>query len=290
MIVQMTTRPLILLTNDDGIEARGLWANVEALLPLGELLVAAPDRQWSGAGRAKLRGVTGHVSETVRLVAGERVRTMALDLTPAQIVDHVILERAPRRPDLVVSGINLGANLGHDVGLSGTVGAALEAAFFGIPALAVSLGIDERHDPISDEQANYSLVSPFTQQFAQLLLEQRMPLDVDVLNVNVPADAPPQAFWRLTCVSRFQHYVPIPRENPGMEGHMRHKQLDDYRHTEPDSDIWAMAVDHVVSVSPLSVDLTSRVRMDTLDSRLRGRVHPSTTTVPQSAEALSLGQ
>ena len=282
-------RPLILVTNDDGIDARGLWANVEALLPLGELLVAAPDRQWSGASRAKIHNVTGRVSEVRRLVAGQRVRALALDLTPAQIVDHVVLERAPRRPDLVVSGVNLGANLGHDVGLSGTVGAALEAAFFGIPALAVSLGIDERHDPIGDELAGYAVVSPFTRQFAQLLLDQQLPQDVDVLNVNVPDGAPPDTAWQLTRVSRFRHYIPIPRENPGCEGRMQHRQLDDYRQTEPDSDIWAVEVDHVVSVSPLSVDLTSRVSMAALDSKLRMDLRQGAISIPCELEAVPSG-
>ena len=282
-------RPLILITNDDGIEARGLWANVEALLPLGELLVAAPDRQWSGASRAKINGVTGRVSVTTRLVADQRVQALSMDLTPAQIVDHVVLERAPRRPDLVVSGVNLGANLGHEVGLSGTVGAALQAAFFGIPALAVSLAIDERCDPIGDQHANYSVVCPFTRQFAQLLLEQRLPRDVDVLNVNVPDGAPPNTSWRLTRVSRFQHYVPIPRDNPGYEGRMLHTLLDDYRHAEPDSDIWATKVDRVVSVSPLSADLTSRVDMGTLNSCLRIDSRQCAIRVPCEVQALPSG-
>jgi 5'-nucleotidase len=284
--VRTVKRPLIVVTNDDGIDARGLWASVEALLPLGELLVAAPSRQWSGAGRAKIHDVTGRVTEATRVVCGQRIQALSMDLTPALIVDHVVLERAPRQPDLVVSGVNLGANLGHEVGLSGTVGAAVQAAYFGIPALAVSLAIDGLDSQSEDETADYSVAAPFAKRFAQLLLERRMPRDVDVLNLNVPAGASPDTPWRLTCVSRFHHYVPVPRPNPGVEGRMRHTLLDDYRHSERDSDIWATKVDHVVSVSALSIDMTSRIDVEILDSCLRTSACPGAIPVSCHVPAL----
>jgi 5'-nucleotidase len=124
-------RPLILVTNDDGITSKGLWAAVEAVLPLGEVLVVAPDCQWSGAGRSMPHYVTGRLMDATREVHGRRVTAYGIDASPALAVEHGVLELAPRAPSLVVSGINFGANLGSDVTISGTVGAALEAGHLG---------------------------------------------------------------------------------------------------------------------------------------------------------------
>ena len=136
------TRPLILVTNDDGIESRGLWAAVEAVLPLGEVFVVAADRQWSGGGRSMPPYVTGALQRVARSVHGVQVTAYAVDASPALTVVHGVLELAPRPPALVVSGINYGTNLGTEVTISGTVGAALEGGAFGIPSLAVSLDMD----------------------------------------------------------------------------------------------------------------------------------------------------
>ena len=115
--------PLILVTNDDGIQSPGLWAVAEALLPLGEVIVVAPDRQWSGAGRALPHDVTGKYYQEIRSIHGKQVVAYAVDGSPAQMVQHGVLEMTPRVPSLVVSGINSGANLSIEVTISGTVGA-----------------------------------------------------------------------------------------------------------------------------------------------------------------------
>ncbi len=108
-------QPLILVTNDDGIESRGLWAAVEAVLPLGEVLVVAPDRQWSGGGRSMPPDVTGRLTPASRWVNGTYVTAYAVDASPALAVTHAVMELAPRPLSLVVSGINSGANLGIEV-------------------------------------------------------------------------------------------------------------------------------------------------------------------------------
>ena len=131
-------RPLILFTNDDGIQSPGLWAAVEALDPLGDLLVVAPREQQSGTGRSLPVTSEGRIYKQARRINGHELTVYAVDGTPAQAVQHGILELAPRLPSLVVSGINYGENTGNGVTISGTVGAGLEAASLGIPALAVS--------------------------------------------------------------------------------------------------------------------------------------------------------
>ncbi len=257
-------QPLILVTNDDGIDSRGLWATVEALLPLGEVLVVAPDRQWSGGGRSVPRHVTGRIQPATREVDGETVTAYAVDASPALAVIHGVVELAPRRPALVVSGINFGANLGVEVTVSGTVGAALEGGAFGIPALAVSLEMDPAYHLTGDESASYSAALVFTQLFARHLLAYALPGDVDALSLNIPSDATPSTAWRLTRLSRLRYFIPTPPDRAKGEGRPGYRIVDDVERAEPDSDLWAVKVDRVVSVTPLSLDLTSRVSFATL--------------------------
>src|SRR5512139_2704864 len=140
------SKPQILLTNDDGIQSPGLWAAAEALSELGFVHVVAPRDQFSGAGRSLPSTSDGILTEQQVLIHGKAWTVYSVGGTPAQAVLHGILEIMPSRPDLVVSGINYGENLGTGITVSGTVGAALEAAAMGIPALAISLETDvEQH-------------------------------------------------------------------------------------------------------------------------------------------------
>jgi len=255
----MAERPLILLTNDDGIESHALWAAVEAVLPLGDALVVAPNRQWSGAGRSMPYDVSGCITPAPREVAGRHVPAFAVDASPALTVIHAVLQLAPRCPNLVVSGINFGANLGIEVTISGTVGAALEAAAFGIPALAVSLEMDAADHLSGPERGDYRAAQVFTQRFARLLLESPPVADADLLNVNIPADATPASGWRRTRLSRRRYFLPLAPEGTGRPGY---RQIEDVEEAEEDTDIRAVKVDGVVSVTPLSLDLTARGEME----------------------------
>jgi len=257
-------RPLILVTNDDGVESAGLWAAVEALLPLGEVIVAAPDRQWSGGGRSMPADVTGSVQSTTRRVNGERVVAHALDASPALAIVHGVIELAPRRPALVVSGINFGANLGIEVTISGTVGAALEGGAFGIPALALSLEMDPAYHLTGDDRVDYTASQAIVRRFARLLLAGTSFHDVDVLSVNIPSDATSHTPWRLTHLSRHRYFVPLPPDRATGRGRPGYKLIENVQQVEPGSDIWALKVDRVVSVTPLSLDLTSRLEFDVI--------------------------
>lgn len=256
--------PLILVTNDDGIDSKGLWTAVEALLPLGEVLVVAPDHQWSGAGRSMPHNVTGRILPAARQVNGERVTAYAVDASPALAVVHGVIELAPRRPALAVSGINFGTNLGIEVTISGTVGAALEAGAFGIPSLAVSLEMDPAYHLTGDDAADYSAAMTFTQQFAQYLLTYTLPHDVDALSVNIPSDATSRTPWRLTRLYRHRYFLPTAPDRAKGEGRPGYKRIEDARQAAPDSDVRAVEVDGLVSVTPLSLDLTSRLDFDTV--------------------------
>lgn len=261
-------QPLILVTNDDGIDSSGLWAVVEAVLPLGEVLVVAPDRQWSGGGRSMPHDVSGCIREAHREVDGRRVTAYAVDASPALAVDHGVVELAPRRPALVVSGVNFGANLGIEVTISGTVGAALEASAFGIPALAVSLEMGAEHHLSGDDGADYAASKAFAQQFAEHLLSYDLPHDVDVLNINIPSGATPRTPWRLTRLSRHRYFLPIAPDRENGEGRPGYKLLEDVERAEVDSDVRAIMLDEVVSVTPISLDLTSRVSFSAAEQSL----------------------
>jgi 5'-nucleotidase len=118
----------ILLTNDDGIESPGLWAAARALSSIGFVTIAAPREQTSASGRSLPRSSDGIIEVRKLQIGSQEWDTYAIVGSPAQAVLHAVLEIMPQRPDLVVSGINYGENIGTAITLSGTVGAALEAA------------------------------------------------------------------------------------------------------------------------------------------------------------------
>ncbi len=263
---------LIILTNDDGIESPGLLAAAHALAPLGWILVAAPSRQQSAMGRSMPLTNEGTIQSLQRAIGDDHWEVYAVDGTPAQSVQHAILELADRRPDLVVSGINYGENVGTGTTISGTIGAALEAASFKVPALAVSLAMDQQYHVSHSDEVDFSAAGYFTHHFAERLLKNSMPPDVDVLKVDVPWDATEQTAWRLTRQSRQSYYQPQRPERasfdiPGIVGYRRDIDFDGL---EPESDIAVLVNERLVSVTPLSLDLTSRVPFHELDAQLRG--------------------
>jgi 5'-nucleotidase len=266
------TKPLILITNDDGIESPGLWAAAQAVFPLGEPFVVAPDRQWSGAGRSMTKMPQGVISHRPLDVNGHPVTAYQVDASPALAVLHALLELAPRRPALVVSGVNYGANVGADITISGTVGAALEGAVNGLPALAVSLQTPKETHLNPSDDVDFTAAIHFTRLFARRLLTTSLPFDVDVLKLDVPLSATPETPWRLTRVSRHTYFTAAPSQRDSLEdaAPMDYNSLAHPERTEPDSDIYAIAVDRVVSVAPLSVDLTSRVTLREMEALLRG--------------------
>jgi 5'-nucleotidase len=263
--------PLILVTNDDGIGSPGLHAAIAAVQPLGEMIIAAPRWQQSSAGRSLPAHFTGRIFEEEVRIGDLSFPAYAVEGSPAQVVQHAILELAPRLPDLVVSGINYGENLGNGITVSGTVGAVLEGAAFGVKGLAASLGVDKRHHLSHSTEVGFEVAAHFTAFFARLLLAQGLPLDVDLIKVDVPADATVETEWRVTRVSRRRYFVPFPsrRADLSLPGPLDYASDLDLDQLEPDSDIYAFIVDQVVSVSPISLDLTARVALKTLENELR---------------------
>jgi len=265
-------RKQILLTNDDGIRSPGLWAAAKALAPLGFVTIAAPRDQYSGAGRSLPVTSDGRITRQTLQIGSQQWTAYAIGGTPAQSVLHACLEILPQPPDLVVSGINYGENVGSGVTVSGTVGAALEGAAFGIPAIAVSLELPSMDFMSYSEEIDFSVAGFFTHYFAQRLLEERLPEDVDVLKVEVPANATPQTPWELTRMAHHNRYfLPFPNR----KGAMDEPGVIDVRiQVEPDeipvdSDIYMLRIEKKVAVTPLSLDMTSRVDFNDLRNLLK---------------------
>lgn len=261
----------ILLTNDDGIQSPGLWAAAEALSELGFVTVAAPREQSSGAGRSMPNTSDGKLHEEQVEVAGKPWKVYAVGGTPAQAVQHGALELMPRPPDLVVAGINYGENLALGVTVSGTVGAALEGGALGYPSLAVSLEMPKSYFFSYSEEVDFSAAAHFTQLFGRLLLERRMPEDVHVLKVDVPSDATPDTPWRITRLSRHKYYTPVPPRRERLEDAQRmgfEVKLDEVL-LERDSDVYVVRLERQVAVTPLSLDMTSRIDLEALERLLR---------------------
>ncbi len=265
-------KPLILLTNDDGIASPGLLAAAQAVCDLGELLIVAPATQQTGMGRGTPPIMSGMLTIESLRVGCEDVRVYALNGSPAQTVVIAVLGIAPRRPALVISGINYGENLGTTVTASGTVGAALQAAEMGIPGLAVSLETDKAYHYNHGEGLHWSAAAHFTRLFARRMLEAPLPFDVDVLKIDVPAEATEDTEWRLTRQARQSYYKVLPPPAtlaPGPLVELDYRIEVDWETLGEDTDVFAFAHDRVVAVTPLSQDLTSRTDLPALEQMLR---------------------
>jgi 5'-nucleotidase len=169
------------------------------------------------------------------------------------------MELAPRQPDLLVAGINYGENIGSGITVSGTVGAAMEGADFGIPSVAISVQTAPEYYLNQSEAVDFKTAAHFLKLFARQALSMRLPHGVDLLKIDVPQSATPQTPWRWTRMSRQRYFVPVKphRRRPSDPGPMGFEVRVDMATLEPDSDIRAVAVDGVVSVTPITLDMTA---------------------------------
>lgn len=250
-------KPLIVLTNDDGIRSPGLRAAVRAVMDLGDVLIVAPRTQQSSMGRAFIG--PGDTKRRDYRVNGKRLRAFAVMTSPAPTVRHAALLIADRKPSLVISGINYGENLGNGITISGTVGAALEAANLGIPSLAVSVVTSIEYHLSYSADIDFSIGARYTRKFARQILSRGMPRGADVISINVPRNVARTVEWRWTRVSRASYFHSTIEETQHGKRFTGYDVKVDLETLERDSDIYAVMVDGVVSISPLSLDLSARV-------------------------------
>jgi 5'-nucleotidase len=249
-----------LITNDDGVEAAGLRAAAEAVMPIADVLIVAPKSPQTAMGCSFPRSSDQGIIEVSTRPLGHRSAPYyAVTGSPAQAVAHAILEIADRRPSLCVSGINNGENLGGTSLISGTVGAALEAACHDIPAVAVSVGPeDPRRAVYAYRRQEWAVASAVIRRLTAMILRDGLPPRVALLNVNIPATATAGTSVRVTVQSRQSHYI---CGAPGARDFARPLSLPIREQInadtlEPASDLYAFFVEQVISVTPMARDLT----------------------------------
>jgi 5'-nucleotidase len=264
-------RPQILLTNDDGINSPGLWVTAEALSGLGYVWVAAPREQSSGMGRSMPPTSDGIITTQTITIHEKEWTIYAVGGTPAQTVQHAILEIMPTPPDLVVAGINYGTNFGTGVTISGTVGAAMEAASHNIPSLAVSLETEHKYHLTNSNEVDFKAAAYFTTLFARQLLEKKFPPEVQVLKVEIPSDATPETPWVMTRLSKLRFYLPTaPKRNSWNEpGSTGYEQVPNASTFAEDTDVYAVIAKRQVAVTPITLDMTADVSLKQMEKLLK---------------------
>jgi 5'-nucleotidase len=250
----------ILVTNDDGIEAPGLWALAEAMSRVGNTMVVAPDKEQSGVGTSVSLHSGMRIDEVPSKITG--VVAFAVDGTPSDCVIVGIRQLANgRHIDMVISGINPGANTGRDIPYSGTVMATLQGYFRRIPSIAVSLAYRQR-----GEELRYDVAARVAESLARRVEGGNMPADV-IINANIPNLPLAEIKGMVTTRAATDSFYSIPRSrrSEGLDVAVNGlPTIVDFPHQavgglerviEEGTDIWAIMGD-MISISPLRIDVT----------------------------------
>lgn len=251
----MSTKPLILITNDDGIHAPGIIALIEAASKFGEVYVVAPDKPQSGMGHA----ITINATLRVQHINNHHgTQAWSCSGTPVDCVKMAISKLLPRKPDLCLSGINHGANHSINIIYSGTMSAAMEGAIEGIPSIGFSL-------------LDYSINADFTgskvyvEKVIAYVLEHGMDKGV-CLNVNIPNLLPDEIKGIKVCRQANGTWVEELDERKDPYGRDYYWLTGDFENFEPqatDTDAWALE-NGFVSIVPSQFDLTAYKVIDKL--------------------------
>jgi 5'-nucleotidase len=243
-----TPRPLILITNDDGVTAPGIRALIAVMSEIGEVVVVAPDKPQSAMGHA----ITINSTLFIDKISEENATILEYSCsgTPVDCVKLGVNEILKRKPDLCVSGINHGSNSSINVIYSGTMSAAVEAGIEGIPAIGFSL-LDYNWD------ANFEEIKPFIKKITLEVLEKKLPKDV-VLNVNLPKLKKEEIKGIKICrqakalwVEKFDKRTsPFGKEYYWLTGDFVNEDKGE------DTDEWALANGYI-SIVPVQFDLTA---------------------------------
>jgi len=244
----MTDQKLILLTNDDGITAPGLVAMYRHLAGMAQVQVVAPETVQSATGH----GITLSQPLLTSKVEVENAFTgTAVAGSPADCVKLAISHLLPRRPDLVISGINSGANVGINVIYSGTVAAAIEAAFLGVPAIALSLYLKRDIPP------DYARTATLARKCIDEILDAGLS-GGQVVSVNIPSLRPneePAGVKVVRQCTRPWNDTYERRKDPRGRDYFWNSSVFSLSTDEPDTDVAALR-DNFITITPLQFDLT----------------------------------
>ncbi len=249
----------ILVSNDDGIYAEGIWALARELSKIAEVTIVAPDREQSAVGTAVSLRKPLRVQKISPLISG--IEAYSVEGTPSDSVIVALGKIIPEKVDLVISGINQGSNLGEDVLISGTVGAALAAYLRGFPAIAISTGLwNERQ---IEETARLAAL------LVKRITAANLPQGI-LLNVNMP-EVPLNEAWgvKVTHVARKSHFNSVEEGHDGKRAYFTLVRAAVNEQEDIRTDIWATKHGNI-SVTPLHLFLNDRFRTLILEPIISG--------------------
>jgi 5'-nucleotidase len=234
------SKPVILVSNDDGIDSEGIIALASALKRVGEVYVVAPDRERSAAGHSLTLHKPLRVDEVGR-------RWYAVNGTPTDCINLAVNGILRKRPNLVVSGINKGANLGDDVTYSGTVSAAMEGTLLDIPSFAVSLA--------TKRKLRFEAAAEFAVKLARHILRHGLPRDT-LLNVNVPPTKTIKGYRITRQGKRIYDNAIIEKVDPRGKKYYWIGGNELKWEGESDTDFYAVSKKYI-SITPVHLDMTN---------------------------------
>ncbi len=254
----MNKKPLILVTNDDGITAKGIRTLIEVMTEIGDVIVVAPDKPQSAMGHAITINNMLHLNQISN--ENDPITEFSCSGTPVDCVKIAVSEIMHRKPDLCVSGINHGSNSSINVIYSGTMSAAVEAGIEGIPAIGFSL-LD------FDANANFDHTKIFIKKIATEVLEKKLPKGT-VLNVNIPKFSDKPISGIKICRQADAQWVEKfdKRKSPfGKDYYWLTGEFTNFDKDATDTDEWALA-NNYISIVPVQFDMTAHQHIDDLKS------------------------
>ena len=262
------TMKKILVTNDDGVYSTGLKAAYESVNDLGEVVIVAPSTQKSGVGR----GISIFEPLRVSRASLDGLKAYAVGGTPTDSVILGIFTIMKEKPDLVLSGFNVGENISTDtVTTSGTIGAALEAASYGIPALAASIQVVDEGEKFDDHRTytyDFEVGISLVNRIARKVLKHGLPEGVDLLNINIPRHATMDTEIEITRLAK-KIFITGVEERHDPRGRPYYWINGDLiRDAEDGTDVKAVMKKGHISITPLSLDSTARMDFKEIESLL----------------------
>ncbi|MCP1101398.1 5'-nucleotidase [Aequitasia blattaphilus] len=253
-------KPRILITNDDGILSPGIQAAAEAVADLGELLIIAPDRQQTAMGRSFPRQANqGIIKEVALTLNGKKRVAYSIIGSPAYAVAHGVLEMTKRKPDLCISGINYGENLGLLLTCSGTLGAAMEANSHRIPALAFSREAEVSQHLLSDyPKLSWEKEKSVVRFWTEKVLKEGMIKESSILNINIPREIQAKEDFRITrqASENYFEFIPPNKRDLDTPYELKSQRIIPENRLNKNSDIYVFAIENKISVTPLTWDFS----------------------------------
>jgi 5'-nucleotidase len=250
----------ILIVNDDGINSPGIRAAAETAKGFGKVVVVAPAVQQSGVGRSM--SLFSPVSISKGRIAG--VEAYSIDGTPVDAVIVGIYGILQEKPDLLISGINIGENMSSEATTSGTVGAALEGASQGVPSIAISLHAKSEVFTSIEPRVNFTDAKRILGKVSKYVLDEGLPKGVDLLNINIPQKLRSKEI-KITRLARRMYTTRVQKRRDPRGRVYYWIDGDAIFDADEGTDVHTVRVEGLVSITPLTLDFTSYEKMGELE-------------------------